>query len=29
MMDVREVFGLTVPIIAEPMLGQTWGDTKE
>ena len=29
MMDVREVFGITVPIVAEPVLGQTWGDTKE
>ena len=29
MVAVEEVFGLTVPILADPILGQTWGDTKE
>jgi len=29
MVAVEEVFDLSVPILAEPILGQTWGDTKE
>lgn len=29
MMSVEEVFGITVPVLAEFALGQTWGDTKE
>ena len=29
MMSVEEVFGITVPVLAEYTLGQTWGDTKE
>ena len=29
MVSVEEVFNLSVPIIAEPTIGQTWGDTKE
>ncbi|KKK73997.1 hypothetical protein LCGC14_2888170, partial [marine sediment metagenome] len=29
MMSVEEVFGITVPVLAEFVLGQTWGDTKE
>jgi DNA polymerase-1 len=29
MVSVEEVFGLSVPIVAEPTIGQTWGATKE
>jgi len=29
MVEVEEVFNLRVPILAEPVIGQTWGDTKE
>lgn len=29
MVSVEEIFNLSVPIKAEPTIGQTWGDTKE
>jgi len=28
MVEVHDIFDLTIPILAEPVLGQTWGETK-